>query len=303
MAEVSYKELPKIPALMDEYRNAVKDILPVVGSTRSAKDNPKTAFEVRGVKIDVPHLAAYCSATDLRLTNELPLTYPYVLSFPIVMKVLTAPDFPFGAVGAVHLNNVIEQKRALTVDDVLDIKVHAENLREHNKGLLIDLVTEITSGGEVVWRQVSGFLAKGAKLSSSSPLAGGEKTDGVILPITELADPRPTANVRVTPSQIKDYAEASGDKNPIHVSGVGAKAFGFPAVIAHGMWSAARLLATLEGEIPSAARYTVQFAKPVTLPATVAVFTQKAANGDCDIQLRKASKLDTVHAVAKIEKL
>lgn len=303
MAEVSYKELPKIPALMDEYRNAVKDILPVVGSTRSAKDNPKTAFEVRGVKIDVPHLAAYCSATDLRLTNELPLTYPYVLSFPIVMKVLTAPDFPFGAVGAVHLNNVIEQKRALTVDDVLDIKVHAENLREHNKGLLIDLVTEITSGGEVVWRQVSGFLAKGAKLSSSSPLAGGEKTDGVILPITELADPRPTANVRVTPSQIKDYAEASGDKNPIHVSGVGAKAFGFPAVIAHGMWSAARLLATLEGEIPSAARYTVQFAKPVTLPATVAVFTQKAANGDWDIQLRKASKLDTVHAVAKIEKL
>ena len=155
MAEVSYKELPKIPALMDEYRNAVKDILPVVGSTRSAKDNPKTAFEVRGVKIDVPHLAAYCSATDLRLTNELPLTYPYVLSFPIVMKVLTAPDFPFGAVGAVHLNNVIEQKRALTVDDVLDIKVHAENLREHNKGLLIDLVTEITAGGEVVWRQAA----------------------------------------------------------------------------------------------------------------------------------------------------
>ena len=197
MAEVSYKELPKIPALMDEYRNAVKDILPVVGSTRSAKDNPKTAFEVRGVKIDVPHLAAYCSATDLRLTNELPLTYPYVLSFPIVMKVLTAPDFPFGAVGAVHLNNVIEQKRALTVDDVLDIKVHAENLREHNKGLLIDLVTEITAGGEVVWRQVSGFLAKGAKLSSSSPLAGGQKTDGVILPITELADPRPTANVQI----------------------------------------------------------------------------------------------------------
>ena len=84
---------------------------------------------------------------------------------------------------------------------------------------------------------------------------------------------------------------------------MGAKAFGFPAVIAHGMWSAARLLATLEGEIPSAARYTVQFAKPVTLPASVAVFTEKAANGDWDIQLRKASKLDTVHAVAKIEKL
>lgn len=301
VANVTYTQLPKIPVLMDEYRNAVKDILPVIGSNRKAVTSPTTAFEVKGVTIDVPHLAAYVKSTNLRLENNLPMTYPYVLSFPIVMKVLTAPDFPFGAVGAVHLTNVIEQTRPLTVDDELDIRVHAENLREHTKGLLIDLITEISVDGEVVWRQTSGFLSKGAKLASSSPLIGGAKTDGIILPITELDDPRPSATLRVTPGQIKTYAEASGDKNPIHVSSAGAKAFGFPAVIAHGMWSAAAMLSTLEGQLPDAGRFTVQFAKPVTLPASIAVFNQRTADGGWDIQLRKASKLKTAHAIGKIE--
>ncbi|WP_238599353.1 MaoC/PaaZ C-terminal domain-containing protein [Corynebacterium heidelbergense] len=289
---------------MEEYRSAVKDMLPVVGTKRSAKANPKTAYQVTGVKVDVSHLAAYTSSTGLRLNNELPLTYPYVLSFPIVMKVLTAKDFPFAAVGVVHLTNVIEQTRPLTVDDVVDFSVHAENLREHTKGLLIDLVTTVSVDGDVVWKQTSGFLSKGAKLSSSSTLGGKEKTDGRILPAAQLpADPTPTSTVRVTPADIKVYANASGDKNPIHVSGVGAKAFGFPSVIAHGMWSAATMLAVLEGQIPPAARFSVEFAKPVTLPGTVAVFTDGSAQKGWQIQLRKASKLETLHATGAIESL
>lgn len=303
MTEVQYKQLSASPVLMDEYLNAVKDLVPVVGTKRKASTNPSTAFEVAGVRVDVNHLAAYTSSTGLRLGNELPMTYPYVLSFPTVMKLMTAPDFPLAAVGLVHLTNVIEQKRPLTVDDILDFRVRATNLREHTKGLLIDMVTEVSVASEVVWTQTSAFLAKGAKLSSSSPLAGGEKTQGRILPPAELpADPTPTATVRVTPADIKAYANASGDKNPIHVSKLGAKAFGFPAVIAHGMWSAARMLAALEGQVPPSARFSVEFAKPVTLPGSVDVFTAREGDGWA-IQLRKTSKPETLHATGAIEAL
>src|SRR3546814_9218894 len=38
------------------------------------------------------------------------------------------------------------------------LSVHAENLREHRKGLLIDVITEIRVGRELVWRQTSSFL-------------------------------------------------------------------------------------------------------------------------------------------------
>lgn len=308
---VDYKKLDSIPVLMDEYRNAVKDVVPGVGSPRSAKDNPKTAFKVEGVKIKVPELAAYNAATGLRLRNELPITYPYVLSFPIVMKILTASDSPVNAVGLVHLTNRIEQTRDLTVDDVLDIRVHAENLRPHTKGVLLDVVTVVSVDGEDVWKQTSGFLSKGAKLSSSSPYKDKQPTDGRILEPVEFNeyDATPSAKFRVTPADIQEYAQASGDKNPIHVSSVGAKAFGFPAVIAHGMWSAATMLRGLEGLLPSAARFSVEFAKPVTLPTTVAFFAEAAGDkayprpSEWDLQLRKASKLKTLHAVGKVEAL
>ena len=42
------------------------------------------------------------------------------------------------------------------------------------------------------------------------------------------------------------YASVSGDRNPIHMHALTAKAFGFPRAIAHGMWTKARCLAALE---------------------------------------------------------
>ncbi len=70
------------------------------------------------------------------------------------------------------------------------------------------------------------------------------------------------------------YAKVSGDRNPIHVSMLGAKAFGFPRPIAHGMWSAARCLAAIEVELPAAYDYGVVFKRPILLPSTVA-FTHR----------------------------
>lgn len=308
---VTYKELPAIPELMTEYKSAAKDLIPGLGVTRSAKTDPSTGFEVKGVKVDIARLGAYCSATGLRLGNELPATYLYVLSFPLVMKVMTTPDYPFNAVGAVHLSNVIEQSRPLTVDDVFTIRVHAQNLRPHRKGLLIDMVTEVfvegTSDETPVWTQTSGFLAKGAKLSSSADAAVKARPvdSGSLFERPELpSDPTPSTTLSATKESIKIYASASGDKNPIHVSSIGAKAFGFPSTIAHGMWSAAVVLASLEGELPTTgSRFSIEFAKPVSLPAKVAVFASKSASGSWDLQLRKASKLETLHAIARVEAL
>ncbi|MDK8450498.1 MaoC/PaaZ C-terminal domain-containing protein [Corynebacterium mastitidis] len=308
---MAHHDLPAIPDLMAEYRNAARDLLPVVGTTRRATGDPSTSYGVRGVTIDPAHLAAYTQATGLRLGNTVPVTYPYVLAFPLAIKVMGAPDFPFNAVGAVHLTNVIEQHRPIALTDALDIKVHAENLRPHRKGLLIDMVTEVTVGGELAWRQTSGFLAKGAKLSGTAASHGARPEDDGSLfgGHPEIPGGTPTAQWRVTPAEIKRYAQASGDKNPIHVSALGAKAFGFPTTIAHGMWSAAAMLSGLEGRIADAVRYSVEFAKPVVLPARVSYYAQAGAGstggaaGAWDLQLRKTSKPATLHAVARLEAL
>ncbi|WPF66236.1 MULTISPECIES: MaoC family dehydratase [unclassified Corynebacterium] len=302
---MTHHELPAIPNLMSEYGNAARDLLPVVGTKRRATGDPTTSFGVSGVTIDPAHVAAYAQATGLRLGNTLPLTYPYVLSFPLAIKVMGAPDFPFNAVGAVHLTNVIEQYRSLSVTDTLNMKVHAENLRPHRKGLLIDMVTEVEVAGELAWKQTSGFLAKGAKMSGSVSGAVAEDSGSLFGEHPAVPEHAPTGQWRVTPAQIKKYAQASGDKNPIHVSTLGAKAFGFPTTIAHGMWSAAAILAGVEGQIPDAARYGVEFVKPVVLPARVGYYAERSVLSErgWDFQLRKASKPTTLHAVARLEEL
>ncbi len=45
----------------------------------------------------------------------------------------------------------------------------------------------------------------------------------------------------VTREQINAYAEASGDRNPIHLDDDAARAAGLPGVIAHGMLGMAQL--------------------------------------------------------------
>ena len=46
---------------------------------------------------------------------------------------------------------------------------------------------------------------------------------------------------RVTREQIQAYAEASGDRNPIHLDEEFARSVGLPGVIAHGMLGMAQL--------------------------------------------------------------
>jgi hypothetical protein len=59
----------------------------------------------------------------------------------------------------------------------------------------------------------------------------------------------------------------SGDRNPIHLHPLGARLFGFPRAIAHGMWTVARCLA--EYGTPPAALVRAEFRAPVPLPGTV----------------------------------
>lgn len=51
----------------------------------------------------------------------------------------------------------------------------------------------------------------------------------------------PTVKPAITTDQLKAYAEASSDHNPIHLDPKFAKDAGFPSVIAHGMLSMAFL--------------------------------------------------------------
>ncbi|HEX9833087.1 MAG TPA: MaoC/PaaZ C-terminal domain-containing protein, partial [Mycobacterium sp.] len=97
--------------------------------------------------------------------------------------------------------------------------------------------------------------------------------------------------LRITGGQIRRYASVGGDHNPIHTNPIAAKLFGFPTVIAHGMFSAAAVLANIEGQLPGAVKYSVRFAKPVVLPARGGLYLDRTTGG-WEFTLRHATKGD-----------
>jgi acyl dehydratase len=241
---------------------------------------PDRTVHVPELRIDPANVAAYAGVTGLRFDDAVPLTYPFALTFPTMMSLVTSFDFPFAAMGSVHTENHITQYRPITVSDVLDVSVHAENLREHRKGLLVDLVTSIKIGYDLAWEQTTTFLHQQRTSLSDEPRPEPTKQP-------KLAPPN--AVLSISAGQIKSYASIGGDHNPIHTSTLGAKLFGFPTAIAHGMFSAAAVLANIEGQLPDAVKYSVRFGKPVLLPARAGLYVDRADNG-WELALRHLSK-------------
>jgi len=241
---------------------------------------PDKTLTVDDVEIDRENVAAYAAITGLRYGDTVPITYPFVLTFPAVMDLVTGFDFPFAAIGAVHMENRITQYRPIAVTDTVNISTRAENLREHRKGLLVDVISRVSVGSEPAWEQVTTFLHQ-----QRTSLSGEPKPE---LPQAPKL-PSPNTILRITQRQIRRYSSIGADHNPIHTSLLGAKILGFPKPIAHGMFGAAAVLANIEGQLPDAVSYAVKFGKPVFLPAVLGVYVDRAEQG-WDIALRDTAK-------------
>jgi hypothetical protein len=256
---VAVRELSSSPSLATLYPKAL--LRRGGGSTL-----PDLELVRSGVVVDPAHVAAYDQVCGFRFGDELPATYPHLLAFPLQMALMTEPGFPFPLLGMVHVANRITQRRSLRLGEVFTVRVRAENLRPHEKGRQFDVVSEVSAGAEMVWTDVSTYLRRG----------GGSGPSG---PREQLAPPTPTAIWPIPGDIGRRYAEVSGDRNPIHLHPLSARLFGFPAAIAHGMWTKAHALAAFEGRLPSAFTIDVRFKQPVLLPAKAAFTTWPTDDG------------------------
>ena len=204
-------------------------------------------------EIDRDHLAAYAKVCEFRVGDQLPVTYPHVLAFPLSMEIMTSRRFPFALLGLVHVGNRIEQRRPLLASETLALSVWTEDLRPHRRGRQFDVVAEARASGELAWVGRSTYLRRG-----ENGEGGGGGDDPPLL--------EPSAVWEVPGNVGRRYAAVSGDHNPIHVNPIAARLFGFPGMIAHGMWMKARCLAGLEGRLPDAFAVEVEFRRPLGIP-------------------------------------
>ncbi|MEO7447513.1 MAG: MaoC/PaaZ C-terminal domain-containing protein [Humibacillus sp.] len=241
-------------------------------SDASAASLPDLSVERRDVRVDVTAMAAYARVCQLALTDTLPSTYPHLLAFPLQMLVMCARDFPLPLLGAVHVENHIESRRPVSVRERLHVAVWAQDLRAHRRGTQVDLVSQVSSSGELVWRGVSTYLSRGG----DHPDAPGSQAPTVHSLAGLAAGPR----WRLSKDAGRRYAAVSGDWNPIHLHALTARALGFPTAVAHGMYTYARVMGALAPRLPPESLTSrVWFRRPVYLPSSVVLRTAFADRG------------------------
>lgn len=273
-AEMREVRLPEVPTLGSLYAQALGRMAQTVMTTRQPTTLPAVRYAVDDVAADRDQLAEYQHLLGEPGTDMLPAGYVHVLAFPVAVAVMARADFPLPLLGMVHLANDVEQRAPLRLGDRLAVRAWAEDLRLHRAGTQVDLVTEVDRDGETVWRGVSTYLAKGRTVAGAAAAEPGERDVPALPPVA--------GQWRLRPDVGRRYAAVSGDRNPIHTSALGAKLFGFPRAIAHGMYTAARALATVGVARGDAFRWTVEFGKPVLLPGTVTFGLGARATGGHD---------------------
>ncbi|HEX3789162.1 MAG TPA: MaoC/PaaZ C-terminal domain-containing protein [Pseudonocardiaceae bacterium] len=252
---------------------------------------PAAGYAQSGVVADRAKLAEYARVCGFRVSDELPVTYPHVLAFPLQTKLMTDADFPFPLLGLVHVANRITRLRPVRADEPLVLRVRADNLRPHERGQQFDVLTEVRVDGALVWTEASTYLRRDGSASAAAPSAAAPSAatpaaaapsaaaPSAAAPSAAASPERPVAVWPVPADTGRRYAHVSGDHNPIHLHALSAKPFGFPRAIAHGMWSLARCLAFFDTRLPDACTVEARFKRPISLPGTVALSTEVGDSG------------------------
>jgi acyl dehydratase len=221
-------------------------------------------------RTDPGSLKSYCSTLDIKPTGHLPIAYPHVIAGPMHINMLSHQTFPIRLLGALHLKNRIVQYRPIGLDEIIDIDAKPVDFRLVDKGVEFDLVTRFSVDGKPVWKETSIYFVRGRFGGEVSP-ATDKSFELTSLPETDLL-----YSWHIPKNRGRQYARLSGDYNPIHVSALAARTFGFECDIAHGFGVLAQALeyskrlgdAGVDGK---AVQVDVAFKGPVFLGSDVSI--------------------------------
>ena len=232
-----------------------------------------------GVHIDANLLQHYRDVCGFDDEGQVPVTFPSILGFAAGLRLMTARRFPLRALGMIHLTDRITAERALHPDDVLTVRVHAENLRAHRLGALVDVVTEVRTADDashVAWQEVSTYLSRGARMAGADA-AAHPVTDAVEVDVPDPDLASASTIVSLSGGLGRAFAGVSGDRNPIHMHPLLARAFGFRTTIIHGRWMMARSVAAVADSLTPAVSVVSAFRKPLFIPGDARLLTLTTA--------------------------
>ena len=191
-------------------------------------------------------------------TGIIPISYFQTLFIGLLGRFITSSFFPINPLGLIHIFQSFEQTRPVTTDEILDLSCTLDSIKKTEKGIETGFTLEVMSEGKLVWQGASTFFTRRQVKKKKT----SKKKDDIFLEKKE--------TILVPSGTGRRYAGVSGDYNPYHLYTVLAKLFGFKRAIAHGMWSLARVIGTLDRkfDLYDSAFIEASFKLPIFMPAT-----------------------------------
>ena len=252
-------EHDKLPTFGETFTAATMQAARMKAGRNKAETLPGTQARVE-VTADAAKHAEFAHLVGDSVTDHLHPGYVHAIGFPLTMSLLVQKDFPLPLLGMLHITNQVTQTRGIELGETMELIASIENPRPHYAGTLIDSVVRVNIEGEEVMVDTAGYLVRGSEL-------GGPRPDRPER--DEFIPGEAQSQWKLAGDMGRKYAKVSGDANPIHLTKLSAKPFGFNKPIVHGMYSASRAYTATRMGNNGPRDWFVEFEAPIALPGTV----------------------------------
>jgi len=242
------------------------------------------------VDIDRESLIKYTDFIGLK--TEFPLAFFYLMAQRAQTALMLNPKFTIAVPGMVHLSNKLEQISSINPSLPFDINTEVKVDYKETGSLIAMFKVDFSQKGDVVIRCESTYLAKRKS-------AGQKKPKKEVIEM--IGNPQFEEIWDIPAGLGKKYGQSSGDKNPIHFSGLFAKIVGFKGAILHGWYSVSRASKMIEEKFSETYQcIEVEFLSPVFLPSQQKVIWKKNEDNKvsfqiCDVQTGKLTMQGRLH--------
>ena len=238
---------------------------------------------------------AYADATNAKIAaydTIAPPMYGVAYTFAALGAPLFDSELEVDMMRLVHGDQDMTFVRAVKPGDVITSRSRVSDIVEKTSGEIINIgITAANQKGEVVLEAKSGLFVRGPRKKENVDSERAEK--GAEEAAWGAAPQAWTSTENVAADQSARYAEASGDRNPIHLDEEMAKMAGLPSIILHGLCTMAFVhnacVRKLDGDPMKLKRLAVRFNRPVLMGDVLTVDARGPAAGPWQIRVTNQS--------------
>lgn len=249
--------------------------------SRSLEDGqvvPRLEAVAPNAAVSAAHLARYREICGVPKSDILPIAYLHVLAMPLHMALMTGKAFPVHIAGFVHIRSRLIQAAPVPSDARGELRTWIHGHQQSVLGQEYTLHTQFRFRDDVVWTEECTYLARRKVRLDRSKLRELREARAPEFPQPGTAHAQ---RFRVNSALARRYALNSGDWNPIHLTDMTSRAFGFDRTMIHGMWSLARCAGTFSPEaLHRPFTLDAYFKAPAFLPTDLVVYTWDTESGE-----------------------